>query len=257
MAGEIKTGYPKKNVTLIHNQSLPINDRLGLKARQAMKVGLEKLGVKLILDDSVVFPEGGLGNGRQRRILTTARGVQVESDLQFVSFGVVPNSDIVSNLDPSLINPESHSIRVRPTLQLPGYDNIFALGDVADTDETKLAFRAGMHADIVAKNILALTKKAPLKDYKKITSEVMLVTLGKNGGVAAFPLGITAGECHYIYIYSFLFILPFFHLTGFFYLFVLLFLFQSRAGNMISRSMKSGNLMIDRTWKLRYGSIPK
>ncbi|RUS22705.1 hypothetical protein BC937DRAFT_87687 [Endogone sp. FLAS-F59071] len=219
LAGEIKTGYPKKNVTLVHSQNLPVNDGLRLKGRQAMKVGLEKLGVKLILGDSVIIPEGGLGDGRQRRILTTKRGVQIESDLQFVSFGVVPNSGIVSDLDPNLINPETRSIRVRPTLQLPGYDNIFALGDVADTDETKLAFRGQMHADVVAKNIVALTKKAPLKDYKKMAGEIMLVPLGKNGGVAVLPLGITGG-------------------------------------NMISRTLKSSTLMVENTWKNRHGSLP-
>ncbi|RUP47020.1 hypothetical protein BC936DRAFT_146221 [Jimgerdemannia flammicorona] len=214
-AGEIKTAFPKKNVTIVHSSDLPISDALGPKPRQAIKVGLEKLGVKLILNDSVVLPEGGLGDGRQRRTLTTKKGVKIESDMQILSFGGSLNVAPIATLDPEVVGPGG--IRIKPTFQVQGYDNIFALGDVADVGELKLAYKAGLHADVVAKNIVALTKKGALKEYKKGSSEVMLVTLGKNGGVAVLPGGITGG-------------------------------------NWISRNLKAKNLMVDHQWSKVYGS---
>lgn len=80
---------------------------------------------------------------------------------------------------------------MKNTLQVADndYPNIFAAGDVADTADLKMAYKAGLHAPIVAKNILTLIKnQTPGNAYKPTTgSEIMVLPFGKLGGVSYFP----------------------------------------------------------------------
>lgn len=99
-----------------------------------------------------------------------------------------PRGDIIQTLSPALYNPTTHSIRVKDTLQVAdnSYPNIFAAGDVADTPDLKMAYKAGLHGPIVAKNILSLLKnQTPGSVYKPTTdSEMMALPMGKFGGIS-------------------------------------------------------------------------
>lgn len=66
------------------------------------------------------------------------------------------------------------------------YPNIFVAGDVADTGDLKMAYKAGLHAPIVAKNIISLLKgQVPTAIYNPTTgSEMMTLPMGKLGGVS-------------------------------------------------------------------------
>jgi apoptosis-inducing factor 2 len=86
-----------------------------------------------------------------------------------------------------LYNPNTHSIRVNDKLQVDdkSYPHIFVAGDVADTSDLKMAYKAGLHAPIVAKNIISLTKnQAPAAVYTPVTHEMMSLPMGKMGGVS-------------------------------------------------------------------------
>lgn len=54
-----------------------------------------------------------------------------------------------------------------PSLQVPSFPHIFAVGDVNDVDEPKLTYLAQLQAKNTAKNLLGLVKPAPpkLKSY--------------------------------------------------------------------------------------------
>jgi len=107
------------------------------------------------------------------------------------AYGAKPRGDIIRTLSTGLYNPNTNSIRVKDTLQVAdeSYPNIFAAGDVADTPDLKMAYKAGLHGPIVAKNILSLvTRQAPAAIYKPTTgSELMAIPLGKTGGVTYLP----------------------------------------------------------------------
>jgi len=66
------------------------------------------------------------------------------------------------------------------------YPNIFVAGDVADTGDLKMAYKAGLHSSIITKNIISLLKsQAPTAIYKPTTdSEMMTLPMGKLGGVS-------------------------------------------------------------------------
>lgn len=58
------------------------------------------------------------------------------------------------------------ALKVNKHLQLEGYENIYAIGDCADLKEPKMAYHAGLHANIVVTNIINSLTHKPLKTYK-------------------------------------------------------------------------------------------
>ncbi|CAF4044959.1 unnamed protein product, partial [Didymodactylos carnosus] len=74
-------------------------------------------------------------------------------------------------------------LNVNNYLQVDGYENIFAIGDIS-SKESKMAFLAGRQAEFVAKLIPLIQQNKPYsKEYQPSPYPVMLLTIGRNGGV--------------------------------------------------------------------------
>lgn len=58
------------------------------------------------------------------------------------------------------------ALKVNEYLQVGGYDHIYAIGDCAHIKEPKLAYHAGLHANIAVTNIINSLTQKPLKTYK-------------------------------------------------------------------------------------------
>ena len=69
---------------------------------------------------------------------------------------------------------------------MEGLTNVFAVGDVTNTPEQKLAFLAKKHAAVAAANIAALARgaAAPPKKYAPQTANGALIPIGEKDGVA-------------------------------------------------------------------------
>ena len=78
-------------------------------------------------------------------------------------------------------------LRVLPTMQVEGFPEVFALGDICATDETKLGYHAGAQAPIVARNVALLAAvragagapPAPLATYKPAGHKTLFLTVGR------------------------------------------------------------------------------
>lgn len=73
------------------------------------------------------------------------------------------------------------ALKVNEFLQVEGYTNIYAIGDCADIKEPKMAYHAGLHANIAVANIINSMKQRPLKAYKPGTESLgiwQLLSLG-------------------------------------------------------------------------------
>ncbi|CAG8565226.1 5614_t:CDS:2, partial [Paraglomus brasilianum] len=222
LAGEIKTTYKDKEVTVVHPHELLINDSFPKKFRKQATARLKALGVNVILNERVQFSASDIGSGDTTVSLVTDKGTKIESDAQLVATGIHVNSGLAGTLNSELIESGTGLVKVRPTLQLDheGYEHIFGLGDVTSVKETKMAFRAGLQADVVVKNIVALTSEKKLIEYKS-GPPLMFLTLGKTGGVGLLPMfgGVLAG-------------------------------------NWMVKSLKSKNLFVNRYWKELAGGSP-
>ncbi|CAG8499022.1 9468_t:CDS:2 [Paraglomus occultum] len=220
LAGEIKTTYNDKDVTVVHSRELLLDDNLPKKFRSRATARLRALGVKIILNERVQFSASDIDNGDKTITLVTDKGTTIESDVQLVATGIHVNSGLVGTLNSQLIEADTGLVRVRPTLQLEGYDRIFALGDITNVKETKMAFRAGLQADVVAKNLVSLISEKKLIEYKT-GPPAMFLSLGKTGGVGLLPMfgGVLAG-------------------------------------NWMVKSLKSKNLFVNKNWKDLTGGTP-
>ncbi|KFV20160.1 Apoptosis-inducing factor 2, partial [Tauraco erythrolophus] len=109
------------------------------------------------------------------------------------------------------------ALKVNKHLQLEGYDNIYAIGDCADLKGPKMAYQAGLHANIAVTNIInSLTNKC-LKTYEP-GSLTFLLSMGRNDGV---------GQVNGYYV-----------------------------GRLLVTMVKSRNLFVSKSWKMMAQKMP-
>jgi len=120
---------------------------------------------------------------------TTDKGTTIEADLTFVTFGVTLNTDSLK-ADFSTHLDHMGRVKVNQYLQLEGYPNIFAIGDITNIPEPKLSSAAKVHGGIVAENIQILAaSNGALKSHTPITIPLVVVPVGSSLGAMQLPLG--------------------------------------------------------------------
>ncbi|KAL1896544.1 hypothetical protein Sste5346_004578 [Sporothrix stenoceras] len=180
MATDIKELYPSKQVTLVHSRPTVMN-RFHTDLDAIVKARFAELGIETKLGSRVVSPLASTAapaDGTPLEVVSQD-GSRLATDLVIVCTGQTPQSGLLASLSPSSIN-ESGFIRVRDTLQVQdaALDNVFAIGDVADTGAAKAARPASKQATIVVQNIQHLLKNEPLDKYTGIDPAGIHMTLG-------------------------------------------------------------------------------
>jgi len=179
-AGEIKDAYPDKKVTIVHGNSHLMNKAYPLRFRVAVEKSVRKRGVELVLGDFVdTIPEAGSTQ------ITTRSGKKIQADYGLLTRGPKPNTSLLSNFPTKPLTPTGF-VKVKPTLQLVSHPLIFATGDIIDWDEQKQAGKVYGHGDVVVANTIALLEGKEAKSAYKGASEMIIVSNGKDGGVAYF-----------------------------------------------------------------------
>ncbi|XP_049711768.1 ferroptosis suppressor protein 1 isoform X1 [Elephas maximus indicus] len=203
MAAEIKTEYPEKEVTLIHSQVALADKELLPCVRQEVKEILLRKGVQLLLSRchfvSLPAPLPGLlrfgstgervsnleelpvNEYREYIKVQTDKGTEVATNLVIPCNGIKVNSSAYCSAFESRL-ASNGALQVNEYLQVEGYSNVYAIGDCADVKEPKMAYHAGLHANIVTTNIINSMKQRPLKAYKP-GALTFLLSMGRNDGV--------------------------------------------------------------------------
>eukprot|EP00210_Caulerpa_lentillifera_P002640 g2522.t1 len=149
-----------KQITLITSKD-KLLERMPLKAQSFAQKWLENAGVTLVFNERVVNNNNG--------IVVTNTGKQFEAELVYECLGNKPTAanSIHFRLEDSEVDQSwSGPIRVNPhTLQVEGFDNVFACGDCTKTVEEKNAFAADLSAKLAAKNIKLHLLNKPLLTY--------------------------------------------------------------------------------------------
>ncbi|KIJ42085.1 hypothetical protein M422DRAFT_171420 [Sphaerobolus stellatus SS14] len=188
LAGEIKEFYPEKHVILVHGPPKLLNDVYPDRFRDNVAHRLKAKNVILILGDYI----DNLDDPRAR----TRKGVSLNADLILTAFGGRANNDWVGQSLGETVLSKTGFVKVKPTLQVQGHNNIFAMGDMIDWAEQKQSFKAKQHASVVATNILpVLEGQVSKKEYKSM-GEAMIVTNGTRGGSVyfGFLFGLRLGD---------------------------------------------------------------
>ena len=182
LAGEILQDMPGKDITLVESSAglLPGTSR---KVAATARDHLQKSGVTLRFNDRVIEP--AFGETPAGGVAKTAAGEELPFDLIFWAVGGRPNT---SFLPPEALTGEGR-IPVDDFLRMQGRDDTYVLGDIAALEEAKKAIYVNSHIKVASKNIRATLKgETPKARYKAQTgNDIMLVTLGRNGGVAHLP----------------------------------------------------------------------
>ena len=172
LASEICTHYKDKDITIIHS-----NDRLMQRTHErAIKYAetfLKKKGVKIIYGERVEKKHGNIYITNKKR--------KIKTDMVFLCTGITPNYDFMKKNFKDKLNHEGF-IKVNEYLQVEGYNNIFAAGDITNRTEEKTAQNAGRQARIMVKNIFAWEKKGNLIQYHSKRTP-LVISLGKYNGI--------------------------------------------------------------------------
>ncbi|KAK2545148.1 ferroptosis suppressor protein 1 [Columba livia] len=182
MAAEIKTEYPAKEVTLIHSKVVLADVELLHSVRQEAKEILLRKGVRLLLGERVSDVESLTPNRFQKdTVVRTEKGTEVVVDMVVLCTGIKINSSAYAAAFGDRLASNS-ALKVNKHLQLEGYENIYAIGDCADLKEPKMAYHAGLHANVAVTNIINSLTHKPLKTYKP-GSLTFLLAMGRDDGV--------------------------------------------------------------------------
>ncbi|MGC0415864.1 NAD(P)/FAD-dependent oxidoreductase [Embleya sp. AB8] len=186
LAGEIKEVWPDKAVTIVDPaEALLPGFRPALV--DDLHRQLADSGVELLLGAGLATPPTtGAGRAETFTVATTA-GDEITADIWFRAYGVRLNSDYLAD-GRLTARAGQGSVPVTETLNVRGYDHVYAVGDITDLAEAKMAGYAMQHAEVVAENIAAQLRGEPAKaTYEPMPHPTILLPLGPNGGVGQLP----------------------------------------------------------------------
>lgn len=111
--------------------------------------------------------------------------------------GNVPNTGFIGSSLGSTALTRAGNVKVRPTLQLQDYDDIFAAGDIIDWNEQKQAAKTTAHAAVVSPNVLSYLQGKPVSKVYKGSMELIVITNGKVCPIYHRPYApkLTTGNC--------------------------------------------------------------
>ncbi|KAJ2988543.1 Apoptosis-inducing factor 2 [Globomyces sp. JEL0801] len=205
-ACEIKELYPEKKVTIISNGLLTgtvIKPAIIVK----LKSKIQSLGISLLLKKRLV-KETGMVDFLTTQTWKTTTSEEIQADVTLDStIPPIPNSSFLESFDKNAVN-ESKYIKVRLTLQIPNHNNIFSLGDVANTGAPKMVVCIDGQASLVATNIYNHYHEKQLKSYQIPAYDTIFIGFGKQkafgviSGMNNFLIDIVAkqGKCKDLYV---------------------------------------------------------
>jgi apoptosis-inducing factor 2 len=201
LAGEIASKYPQKMITLVHTGKTLIGAPFHPKLGKKLLDGLQMMGVQVVLGERVLLDNLNPVDFVQTQTYVTDKGAEILADLLFTCYGAkVNNKYLLTHFAEQL--DEHGRVKVNQKMQIEGYSNIFAVGDLTNVDEPKMALLSGAHASIVAANIKTLHlnkttgQQKTLKVYQPSKTPLIIVPLGESNGAGQFPLtksGIVVG----------------------------------------------------------------
>jgi len=187
MAGEIVETWPGRSVIIIESgpQILPGTvDSASIHAAEFLR----QRGVVVLTGERIESPspEAGVldGPGEAR----TVSGQRMGYDLILWCIGGSPNTGYLHAQFSDRLDPDGR-VRVTPQLLMEGEDHVFALGDITNLKENKMALHIAGQLRVAEANIRALARgRTPSKTYRAQTGNPMMaVTLGSRAGVAVVP----------------------------------------------------------------------
>ncbi|XP_059081447.1 ferroptosis suppressor protein 1-like isoform X2 [Tigriopus californicus] len=189
LAGEIRSKYKFKKITLIHSGEQLFNSARGAamddRTRDAALAMLKAMDVDVVLGERVSNLEGLTLYRNMSQTVKTDQEKVVNADLILSCTGLKADLSLKSNYPEGTLDNENRLKVNAQTMEVEGLSNVFGIGDCANVPQEKMAAHAGDQGELVVKNLIASLKGSSLSEYKP-RFEGMFVTVGPGGGVALF-----------------------------------------------------------------------
>ncbi len=176
--------FKKLKIFLFEGSDTTLENMLPKSAERSMRY-LKNLGVTLKTSTKVVSYDG--------QTVTTNNGEKIICKLVIWAAGVKGNT--IEGIDEKIL-ARGNRIIVNNLCQVQGKNNIYAIGDVAcmQTDTTpnghpQVAPVATQQADLIAKNLVAMTKPHYSIDTFEYHNKGSMATVGRNMAVVDLPFG--------------------------------------------------------------------
>lgn len=182
-------------MTLVHGEDRVL-DKAPSKFTGWAQTYLRNKGVRLILGETITTPS--ISAQPEDGKVITSSGRSLPANAVVWATGVRPATGIVASSWPDAVQSNG-LVKVDPYLRIVGHPTVFAVGDVTNLPENRLAIIAGLHVKSVVGNLKRLiAATAPsqikLKPYKpaspgKGIGKLMIVSLGRSDGLTSLPFG--------------------------------------------------------------------
>ena len=186
LAGEIRDVWPTKTITIV-DPNVDLLPGFLPAVRQDLHRQLSARRIDLRLATSLTaLPATEVGTA-QTFTVTTSDGDAITADIWFRAFGSEPNTAYLR--DGLLVSlTERRTIPVDEHLNVLGHKNVYALGDIADTADAKMATHAQTQAAVVIDNLRAqLRGEQPMTENHPAPVPRILLPLGAQAGVGQLP----------------------------------------------------------------------
>ncbi|MDZ7912901.1 MAG: FAD-dependent oxidoreductase [Rhodococcus sp. (in: high G+C Gram-positive bacteria)] len=186
LAGETREIWPDKDITIIDpaDELLPgfLPD-----VRRELHRQLDALGIKMMLGARLTAPPRTRPNELAIVTVHTTTSVEITVDIWFQAYGATISSDYLS--DEKLTTRTARGeVPVTQRLNILGHDHVYAIGDITNLAEAKMAGYAGQHAAVVAENIKTqIAGGVPRATYEPLGYPMILLPLGTRAGVGQLP----------------------------------------------------------------------
>lgn len=192
VAGEISENYPQKSITVLEEGARILAGTTETASKVAASV-LAKRGIIILTREKLVASESSPRDVfSDAGIAVTSSGRKIAYNLIIWCVGGKPNTDYMRVNFRSALN-EKGQIKVTQNLRVRGTTNLFALGDITDLDENKMAWHITAQVKNAVFNVQQVlagrTSDRNLKPHKAQTGNPMMaVTLGSKMGVLYLPV---------------------------------------------------------------------
>ncbi|MFG1906404.1 NAD(P)/FAD-dependent oxidoreductase [Kribbella sp. NPDC048928] len=186
LAGEIREVWPDRHITVV-GRSPELLPGFLPEVRAELHRQLEELKIELRLGTNLIAaPPVGAGIASTFTVATDT-GASITADIWFRCFGARVNTGYLD--DGALVElTERRTVPVDEHLNVAGRRNVYALGDIADLPDAKMATHAQTQAPVVIENIRAqLRGEQPGSVYRPADVPRILLPLGTRAGVGQLP----------------------------------------------------------------------
>jgi apoptosis-inducing factor 2 len=187
MAGEIVETWPGRSVTIVESGPHILAGTAKSASSHAAKF-LQQRGVTLLTGERIESPSPGDGLSVEPGEARTANRKLIGYDVILWCIGGRPNTEYLRAHFSDRLDADGR-VRVTPRLLMEGEDRVFALGDITNLKENKMALHINGQLHVAEANIRTLALgRTPTKTYKaKTGNPMMAVSLGSRAGVAFVP----------------------------------------------------------------------